>query len=151
MSIVVRVDGFGFQPGDHFELPDRGGAQASQRAENSAFDFGDLCVSISFSCASPERERLSTVKKKSAVLKRAMTEKRERWQNKEYPAGEDGGQSSHDTLKISQPQGKWKEICAEIDAVGKAVSEKRTGLHKMFEAAVMNENKSKTKEERSGI
>ena len=36
------------------------------------------------SWSSPKRERLSTVKKKSAVFKRAMTEKRERWQHKEW-------------------------------------------------------------------
>ena len=56
-----------------------------------------------------------------------MTEKRERWQNKEWygktkshwrqPAGGEGGQSSHDKCRSTKPQGKWKEICAEIDAV----------------------------------
>ena len=51
-----------------------------------------------------------------------MTEKRERWQNKEWygkvqsrwqqPAGEEGGQSLHDKWKSTKPQGKWKEqIC----------------------------------------
>ena len=56
-----------------------------------------------------------------------MTEKRERWwQNKEWhgktkshwrqPTGE-GGQSSHVRWRRSKPQGKWKEISAEIDAV----------------------------------
>ena len=62
------------------------------------------------------------VKKKIAVLKRAMIEKRERWQNRQspwqQPAREDGGQNSHDTWKKSQLQGMWKEISAETDAVG---------------------------------
>ena len=66
------------------------------------------------SCSSPKRVRLSKVKKTTVVFKRAMTEKRERWQGKEWygrtksrwqqPAGEDGGQGSHDTWNISQPQ-----------------------------------------------
>ena len=48
------------------------------------------------------------------------TEKRERWQSKEWygktksrwqqPAGEDGGQSSHDARKNSQPQGKKRSL-----------------------------------------
>ena len=82
----------------------------------------------------PGRERLSEVKKTTAVLTRAMTEKRERWQGKEWygkakprwqqPAREDGGQSPHDTRGISQSKGKWREISAEMDAVGTAVKEK---------------------------
>ena len=43
-----------------------------------------LRVSIASSCSSPKRGGLSKVKKRSAVLKRAMTEKREKWQNKEW-------------------------------------------------------------------
>ena len=49
------------------------------------------------------------MKKKIAVLKRAMTEKRGRWQIKEWhaktksrwqqPAGEEGRQSSHNTVE----------------------------------------------------
>ena len=126
-------------------------------------------VSISSSCSSPKLVKLSTVKKKTAVLKRAMTEKWERWQIKErygktksrwqQSAGEDGGQSSHDMWKNSQTQGTWREISAEIDAVGTTVKEKtntwnrsckesakwETELHKMVEAAVMD-NKQEQKE-----
>ena len=103
------------------------------------------------------------MKKKIAVLKGAMNEKRERWQTKEWhgkaksrwqqPAGEEGGQSSYDKWGNSQPQGKWKEISAEIDAVGTTVDEKtntwnksckecvkrESELYKMVEAAVMDE------------
>ena len=56
------------------------------------------------------------MKKKTAVLKRGMTEKRERWHNKErygkaksrwrQPAGEEGGHSSHDKWQSTKPQGK---------------------------------------------
>ena len=56
-----------------------------------------------------------------------MTDNCERWQNKEWYGktknpdgsnlpGEEGEQSSHVKWKNSQPQGKWKEIPAEIDA-----------------------------------
>ena len=110
-----------------------------------------------------KRERLSTVKKKTPVLKRAMTEKREKWQTKEWYgkaksrweqlAGEEGGQSSHDKWKNSQPQGKWKEISVEIDAVETTVKEKtntwnksskesvkrESELHKIFEQAAIDE------------
>ena len=39
-------------------------------------------------------------------------------------AGERVGQSSHDTWKSSQPQGKWKEISVEMDALGSTLKEK---------------------------
>ena len=86
------------------------------------FQLSDHAPRVSSSCSSPKRERLSTVKKKTAVLKRAMTESvkdgnntewygkaKSRWQQ---PAGEEGGQSSHDKWKSTKPQGKWKEISA---------------------------------------
>ena len=78
--------------------------------------------------------------KKTAVLKRAMTEKRERWQSKDWyrntksrwqqPAGCGGGQSSHDTCDTAKPKGKWREISAEIDAVETIVKEKKNTSHK---------------------
>ena len=94
-----------------------------------------------------------------------MTEKRERWQNKEcygktksrwqQPAREDGGQSSHDTWTNSQHQGQWKEISGDFDAVENTVEEKTNTwnksclesvkrekeLYNLVEAAVMDENK----------
>ena len=92
-----------------------------------------------------------------------MTDKRERWQSKEWyrktesrwqqPAGSEGGQSSHDTWDISRPEGEWREISAEMDAVGTSVKEKsntwnkgckentkrETELFKMVEVAVTDE------------
>ena len=92
-----------------------------------------------------------------------MTEKRERWQSKEWygrtksiwqqPAGCEGGQSSHDTWGISRSKGKWTEISAEMDAVGTAVKQKsnawsksckesskrKAELFKMVEVAVTDE------------
>ena len=118
--------------------------------------------SLSSSCSS---RRLSKVKKTTAELIRAMTEKRERWQGNEWlgrpksrwqqPSGSDGGQSSHDTWDISQTKGKWREISTEMDAVGTTVKEKtntwnksceesakrETEWYKMVEVAVMNEKK----------
>ena len=75
----------------------------------------------------PKRKRLSQVKKTTAVLKRAMTEKRERWEGREWPrktkvpmaTADRGvvGSSSHDTWDISQSKGVWREISSEMDAV----------------------------------
>ena len=102
-------------------------------------------------------------KKTTAVLERAMTETRERWQGKDWygrtksrlqqPTGSDGGQSFHDTWDISQSNGKWREISAEMDEVGTTAKEKtntwnksckesakrETELYNMVEAAVMDE------------
>ena len=72
-----------------------------------------------------------------------------RWQQ---PPGCDGGQSSHHTWN-SQPQVRWKEISAEVDAVRTIVKEKTSTwnksckeivkseleLYKMVEAAVKDE------------
>ena len=122
-------------------------------------------VSLQSKCSSHRRGRLWKVKKTTAVLKRAMTEKRERWQGKEWyggtksrwqqpAAGGEGGQSSHDTWDISRPKGKGREISAEMDAVATAVKEKSTfwnqksckestkreaELFKMVEVAVTDE------------
>ena len=95
-----------------------------------------------------------------------MTEKRERWQygktksRWQQPAREDGGQSSHDRWKKSQPQGKWREISAEMDAVGTTVKEKTNTWNKsckesarretelyMIEAAVMDEKQEQKERE----
>ena len=58
------------------------------------------------------------MKKNTAALQRAMTEKRESWQNKQWhgkaksrwqqTAGEYGGQSSHDTWKFSRLKASGK-------------------------------------------
>ena len=87
-----------------------------QTSEDTASFNSDTMhrVSLSSSCSSHKREKLSKVEKTTAVLKRAMTDKRERWQSKEWyrktesrwqqPAGSEGGQSSHDTWDISRPR-----------------------------------------------
>ena len=69
-----------------------------------------------------------------------MTKKREKWKSKDWygnkksrwqqPARGDGGQSSHDTWDTAKPKGKWREISAEIDAVGTSVEEKKNTWHK---------------------
>ena len=68
----------------------------------------------------PQRRRLTKVKKETAVLKGVMTEKRERWRDKEWSGrsksrwqqstGDYGDQSSHDTWYISRPKGKLRRI-----------------------------------------
>ena len=83
---------------------------------------------------------LSRVKKTTAVLKRAMTEKSDRWQSRDWygntktrrqqTAGGVGGQSSHDTWDTAKPKGMWKEISAEIDAMETAVKDKKNTWHK---------------------
>ena len=101
------------------------------------------------------------MEKKIRFLKRAMTEKRERWQNKEWKDQNPHGTSqpgktaarAHTHVENSQRSGKWKEISAEMDAVGTTVKEKthtwnksckesvkrETELYEMVEAAVMDE------------
>ena len=69
-----------------------------------------------------------------------MTEKRERWQGKDWngrtksrwqqPAGGEGGQSLHDAWDIAKQWGRRREISAEMDAVGTAVKEKTSTWHK---------------------
>ena len=87
----------------------------------------------------PQRKRLSRVKKTTAVLKRAMTKKSERWQSRNWygntktrwqqTTGCDGGQSSHDVKDHARSKGKWKEISAEFYAVGTTVKEKKNTWH----------------------
>ena len=80
-----------------------------------------------------------------------------RWRQ---PAGEEGGQSSHDKWRSTKPQGKWKEISAEIGAVGTTVkvktntwnkSCKESGkgesvLYKMVEQAAIDERQEHKEE-----
>ena len=93
-------------------------------------------VSLSSSCSSHKRKRLSSVKKTTAVLKRATTEKSEKWKSRDWygttktrwqqPARSSGGHSSHDAWDHAKPKGKWKEVSAEFDAVGAVVKERKT-------------------------
>ena len=78
-------------------------------------------VTVSSSCSSHKKEAVSSVKKTSAILKKAVTDRHVRWPKKEWysktkphwrqSSGEEVGQISHDEWKSSKPQGKWKEIC----------------------------------------
>ena len=45
------------------------------------------------------------------------------WQQ---PAGNSGGQSSHDTWEHAKPKGKWKEVSAEFEAICALLKEKIT-------------------------
>ena len=79
-----------------------------------------------------------------------MTEKRERLQNKEWygkaksrwqqPAGEEGGQSSHEKRTSTKPQGKCRVISAEIDAVETTVKEKTNTWNKSCKESVKRES-----------
>ena len=92
---------------------------------------------------------MSKVKKTTAGLKRAMTEKLERWQGKEWygrtesrcqqPKGGEGGQSPHDTWDISRPKVKWRENSPEMDVVGTAVKEKSTTWNKSCKESTKRE------------
>ena len=65
-----------------------------------------------------------------------MTEKRERGQSKDWygrtksrwqqPAGGEGGSISRDAWDTAKLKGKWKEISAEIGAVGITVKKSQT-------------------------
>ena len=71
-------------------------------------------------CSARKRKGLSSVKKTTAVLKKAMAEKSEKWKSREWygttktrwqqPAGNSGGQSSLDAWEHAKPKGKWKEV-----------------------------------------
>ena len=76
----------------------------------------------------------------TAVLKKAMTEKSEKWKSRDWygttrtrwqqPAGSSGEQSSHDVWEHAKPKCKWKEVSAEFDAVGAVVKEEKNTWHK---------------------
>ena len=78
---------------------------------------------------------MSKVKKISAILKRAMTERHTGWSRKDWnsrskthwrsSAVEDAGQSSHDKWKSSKIQGKWKEVSREMDVLDSSLKEKK--------------------------
>ena len=65
--------------------------------------------------------------KRTAVLKKAMTEKNESWKSGEWygstktrwqqPAGSSGGQSSVDVWEHAKPKGKWIEVSADYRLV----------------------------------
>ena len=97
-------------------------------------------VSPSSSCSSHKRKRLSRVKKTTAVLKKAMTEKSDKWKSREWygttktrwqqPARSSGRQSSHDAWDPAKPKGKWKEVSTEYEAIDALVKEKRITWNK---------------------
>ena len=103
----------------------------------ASFNSGTMhTVSLSSSCSSHKRKLLSSVKKKTAaVLKKAMTEKSDKWKSRDcygtttsrwqQPAGNSGGRSSHDTWEHAKPKGKWKEVSAEFEAISVLVKEKK--------------------------
>ena len=72
------------------------------------------------SCSPDKRRKRSSVQRTTAVLKKTMTEKNERWevesgmvQRKQQPTGSSGGQSSIDAWEYSKPEGKWTEVSAD--------------------------------------
>ena len=75
-------------------------------------------VSVSSSCSSTRKEAVSNVKKKSAISKRAMTERQERWlpkgvvkQTKSHwrqLVGIEVGQNSHDKWRSTEPKASGK-------------------------------------------
>ena len=93
-------------------------------------------VSLSSSC-SPDRRRRkrSSVEKTTAVLKKAMTEKNEKWNSREWygstktrrqlPAESSGRQSSVDAWEHAKPEGKWTEVSADDRVLEALVKEKK--------------------------
>ena len=91
-------------------------------------------------CSARKRKGLSSVKKTTEVLKKAMSEKSEKWKSREWygttktrwqqPAGNSGGQSSLDAWEHAKPKGKWKEVSAEYEAINALVKEKKITWHK---------------------
>ena len=76
-------------------------------------------VPLSSSSSSPRPMLVSKVKKKNAVLKRAMTQRHAGWSSKDWKsrsksywlqsAGEDTGESSQDKWKNSNSEGNRKK------------------------------------------
>ena len=118
-------------------------------------------VSVSSSWSSPKKELVSNVKKESAILERARTKNHEIWPKKEWknkteshwrpPAGGVVEQNSHDTWRSSKPQGKSKEISAEIDAVGTTVKEKTNTWNKSCRESAKRESELYTMVEQAAI
>ena len=122
-------------------------------------------LSLSTSCSSHKTGRRSTIQKTTAVLSRAITEKRERWQSKigtetRNPDGNSRPGVTADRVRrirgtflshTAKPKEKWS---AEIDAVWIAVKrkhlaqkwqrkyeERETELFRMVEVAATDEKK----------
>ena len=81
-----------------------------------------------------------SVWKTTLVLKRAMTEKSDRWKNREWyassktrwlqPAGSSTGQSSVDTWEHVKPRGKWTQVTADYRVLDILVKEKKASWAK---------------------
>ena len=123
-------------------------------------------VSLSSSC-SPDRRRrkISSGKKTTAVLKKVMTEKDERWKSREWdgstktrwqqPAESTWRQSSVDAWEHAKPQDKWTEVsadCRVLEALvrekkitwtksGRESAEREAELFDMLEKAATNEKR----------
>ena len=79
--------------------------------------------------------RCPSVKKTTAVLERAMTEKSDCWKTGEWygstktrwqqPAGSSGRQSSVDTWEHVKPKGKWTKVSADNRVLDALVKEKK--------------------------
>ena len=82
-----------------------------------------------------KRGKRSSVKKTTAVLKRASTEKNDRWKSRELvslhekrwqqPTGSSGGQSAVDTWEHVKPESKWIEVSADYRVLDALVKEKK--------------------------
>ena len=93
------------------------------------------CTECPFILARQE-ENDQAVKKTTAVLKKAMTEKNERWKSREWygstktwwqqPAGSSGRQRSVDAWEHAKPRGKWIEVSADYRVLDALMKEKNS-------------------------
>ena len=105
------------------------------RKPRPPFDPGTMHkVSLSSSCSHHKRGKRSSVKKTTAVLKRTMTEKNDRWkggewlhENKVAAARREQRVTKlcRDTWKHVKPKGKWIEVSADYRVFGALVKEKK--------------------------
>ena len=131
-------------------------------------------VFLSSSCSLHKRGKRSSVEKTTAVLKRAMTEKSDRWKSREWygstktkwqlSAGSSGGQTSVDTWVHVKPKGKWMEVSADyrvLDALakekkitwrksGRENAKREADLHDMLEKAAADEKKEERDRDKLG-
>ena len=83
----------------------------------------------------PQKRKDSALRKTTAVLKKATTEKSDRWKSRErygttktrwqQPAGSSGGQSSVNTWEQGKPEGKWIEVSADYEVLETLVKENK--------------------------
>ena len=96
----------------------------------------------SFSCL--ERRRpVSTIKKRSATLKKAMVDKHSKWQGEAWRQSTEqwkGAHSSQDVWKSTSSDVRWTDVTKEMDHLKKVIHEKQTTWNKSMKETSQRDN-----------